>query len=116
MLAEIRIWEILRPAVQNPGQGGNLPAARGRVPLQDEHQDDVALRGEICHILGDGGPAIFPGRRGDLRVISSPQACLGDMDSSAAIRSAQHFGCGHRIPRKPHPPQLSWSIWFSRLS
>ena len=94
MVAEIRIWDVLCPAVENPGQTGSLPAARWQVPLQDEHQDDVALRGEVRHILGDDGPAICPGRRGDLRVVSSPQADLGDVDRIVAIRSAQHFGRG----------------------
>jgi hypothetical protein len=38
--------------VENPGQGGSLPASGWQVLLQDEHQDQVALRGEVRHILG----------------------------------------------------------------
>jgi len=88
MVAEIGIRDVLRPAVENPGQSGSLPAARRQVPLQDEHQDDIALRGEVRHILGDDSPAIGPGRRGDLRVVSSPQADLGDVNSILTMRSA----------------------------
>jgi hypothetical protein len=58
VVAEVGIREIVRPAVENPGQGSRLSATRWQVSLQYEHQDDVSLRSKISHVLGDDGPAL----------------------------------------------------------
>jgi len=96
MVAEIGIWKVLRPAVENLGQGGTLPTSSRQVLFQDEHQDYVTLRSEVRHILGDDSPALRPGRRGDLAVIGGPQACLGDVNGILSIAIAQQSGRGHR--------------------
>ena len=62
-----------------------MPVARRQIPLQDEDQDYITLRGKVSHILGDDGPAFRPGRRGDLRIVSSPQPCLGNVDGVPAV-------------------------------
>jgi hypothetical protein len=96
MVTEIGIRGITRPAVEDPGQGGSLPASRWQVLLQDEHQDNVALRGEVRDILGDDGPASGPGGRRHLRVGGRSKACLGDMDGIVAVLGAQELGRGRR--------------------
>ena len=95
-MAEVGVRKIVCPAVESPRQGGSLPAARRQIPLQDEDQDDITLRGKVSHILGDDGPAFGPGRRGDLRIIGSPQPHLGNMDGVPAVGIAQQFRRGHR--------------------
>ena len=94
-MAEVGVRKIVRPAVEDPGQGGSLAAARGQVPRQDEYRDYVTLRGKVSHILCDDGPAFRPGRRGDLRIIGSPQAYLGGVDGVVAVSIAQQFGRGY---------------------
>jgi len=84
------------PAVENPRQGGSLPAARREIPLQDEDQDYLTLRSKVSHILGDDGPVFRPGRRGDLRIISGPQPNLGNVDGVPAVGIAQQLGRGHQ--------------------
>src|SRR5580704_8786686 len=84
------------PAVQDPGQRGSLAASRWQVLLQDEHQDQVALGGEISDVLRHDGPALGPGGRRDLRIVGGPQAYLSDVDGIAAIPGAQEFGRSYR--------------------
>ena len=48
------------PTVQDPGQRGSLPASSWQVLLQDEHQDQVALGGEVRDIRSDDSPAFGP--------------------------------------------------------
>ena len=67
-MTEIGIREIVCPAIEDPGQGGSLAAARGQVLLQNEHQDYVALGGEVRDVFGDDDPAFGPGGRRHLRV------------------------------------------------
>lgn len=88
-MTEVGIREILRPPVQNPGQGGSLPAPRREVPFQDEYQGNVALGSKVRHVPGNDRPAFRPGGRGDLRIISRPQADLSDMDGVPAIAITQ---------------------------
>jgi len=85
VVTEIGLWKILRPAVENLCQGGSLPAARWQVPFQDKYQDDVTLRGKVRHILGRDSPAFRPGCRGDLRIISCPQAYLDYVEGVLAV-------------------------------
>ena len=89
MMAEVGIRKILRPLVQDPGQGGSLPASRREVPFQDEYQVNVSLGSKVRDVLGNDRPAFGSGGRGDLRIISCPQADLSDMDSVPAIAIAQ---------------------------
>ena len=96
MVAEVGFREILCPAVQDAGQGGSLSASCWQVPLQDEYQDHVALGGKVRHVPGDDRPAFRPGGRGDLRVISCPQAYLANVDGISTIGIAQYFGSGYR--------------------
>ena len=171
-MTEVGIRKILRPPVQNPGQGGSLPTPRREVPFQDEYQgnvelasggddyaivcaaDDgaalaeaaiacgvpaavagdfraepgldlismlahdpatrnmgfdeyqgnVALGSKVRHVLGNARPAFRPGGRGDLRIISRPQAGLSDMDGVPAIAITQKFSSGcreHLIDQEP---------------
>jgi hypothetical protein len=96
VVAEVGIREIMGPAVKDPGQGGSLPASCWQVPLQNEHQDYVALSSEVCHGFGDHGPALRPGGCGDLRVISRPQAHLANVHRISAMGIAQYFSSGCR--------------------
>jgi len=95
-MAEVGIREAPRPAVENLREGRSLPASRWQVLLQDEHQDYIAFRGKVRHILGDDSSAFRSGSRGHLRVVSCPQAYLGHVDSVLAVGIAQQFGYGHR--------------------
>jgi len=103
-MTEVGIRKILRPPVQNPGQGGSLPTPRREVPFQDEYQGNVALGSKVRHVLGNDRPAFRPGGRGDLRIISRPQAGLSDMDGVPAIVITQKFSSGcreHLIDQEP---------------
>ena len=96
MVTEIRIGMVSVPAVQDPGQRGSLPASCWQVLLQDEHQHQVALGGEVRDVLGDHGPAFGPGSRRDPCIVGGPQAGLSDVDGIAAIPGAQEFGRSYR--------------------
>ena len=92
MVTEIRIRMVPVPAVQDLGQRGSLPASRWQVLLQDEHQDQVALGGEVRGILSDDSPALRPGGRRNLRILGCPQAGLADLDGVMAVLGAQDLG------------------------
>jgi hypothetical protein len=62
------------PAVQDPDQRGSLSASCWQVLLQDEHQDQVALGGEIRDVLSHDSPALGPGGHRDLRIVGCRQA------------------------------------------
>ena len=80
MVTEIRIGELLCPAVKDTGQGGSLTAAGWQVSLQHEYQGYIALGSKVLHIFGNDGAAFRSGGRGDLRVISCPEADLANVD------------------------------------
>jgi hypothetical protein len=96
MVTEIRIGMVSVPAVQDPGQRGSLPASCWQVLLQDEHQHQVALGGEVPDVLGDHGPAFGPGSRRDPRIVGGPQADLTDVDGIAAVSGVQELDRGYR--------------------
>src|SRR5271166_238795 len=54
---EIRLRVILGPAVESLGEGGGLPAPRGQVLLQHEHEHHIAFGREVRNVLGDDSPA-----------------------------------------------------------
>jgi hypothetical protein len=61
MRAQIGVGVLLRPAVESLGERGGLATACGQVLLEHEHQDDVALGGEVRNILGNDRAAFPPG-------------------------------------------------------
>jgi len=95
-MAEVGVREFLCPAVQDPGQGGSLPASCWQVSLQDEYQRNVALGSKVRHVLGDDHAAFRPGGLGDLRIICCTQAHLANVDGVSAMGIAQYFGGGCR--------------------
>lgn len=89
VVAKVGIWEVLRPAVEDPGKRRGLPASRGEVTFQDECQDYITLSSKICHVLGDDSVPFSPGSRGHLGVVSRPQTYLCDVDSIPTIGISQ---------------------------
>lgn len=96
MVAEVWIWEVRGPAIENFCQRSSLSAARGQVPFQHENQDYVPLSRKIGHILRDHNPAFRTGSRSDLRVIDRSAAHFGDVDCIPPMGSAQELGGGQR--------------------
>lgn len=84
MDTEIGVRVVLRPAVEDLGECCGLSAARGQVLLQDEHQRDVAVSGEVSDILGDKSPAVCPGDCRDLRVVCATEAYFDDVEKAKA--------------------------------
>jgi hypothetical protein len=78
--AEIGVWELVRPTVEDLCQSGTLRSSRRQVPLQDEHQDNFTLCREVRTIPGYDRPAFRPGGRPDLGIVSRRQTCFGHMD------------------------------------
>ena len=59
MVTEIGIGMAFGPAVQGRRQRLSVPASCWQVLLQDEHQDQLTLGGEVRHVLGDDSPALL---------------------------------------------------------
>ncbi len=89
MGTQVGIRVGLHPAVEYPCESGRLPAPRGQIPLQDEHQHEVSFVSEVRDILGDDGSVFGPGACRNLRVVGSPEADLGDMHGVMAVSVAQ---------------------------
>jgi hypothetical protein len=84
-MAEIWLWMILCPSVEDLGQGCGLPAPCGQIPLQDEYKNDIALSCEVGDILGDNSSVLCPGGRCYLSVLGAAEADLGDVDCVMAV-------------------------------
>ena len=81
-------------AVQDPGQRRSLSASGWHALVQDEHQHQVTLGGEVSDVLGDHGPAFGPGGRRRLYIVGGAQAGLADVDGITAGPGAKQLGGG----------------------
>lgn len=84
-MAEIWLWMILCPSVEDLGQCCGLPASCGQIPLQHEYKNDIAFTGEVGDILGDDRPALCPGGGRYLGVLGGAEADLSDVDCVMAV-------------------------------
>lgn len=85
----VGVWEVLCPAIEDLRKGGGLPSSRRQVLLQHEYQDNIAFRGEVCCVLGYDRPALSPGGRGNLSIVSCPQPHLGHVHCVLTVGIAQ---------------------------
>jgi toxin HigB-1 len=83
--AKVGVGVVVGPLVQDRGQRC-LRAACGQILLGDEQQDQVALGGEVGHVLGHDGPAVGPGSRRNESVLGTLESRLGKSCPSDLVR------------------------------
>jgi hypothetical protein len=87
---------LARPAIQDCRQRWWLSAARGKVLLQYEEQNQVPFGCEVGDVLGDNGPSLGARSRCDLSIFGASEARIARVDRVMPVFLSQQHGRGRR--------------------
>ena len=78
-MTDIRIGIRGRPPVKQNGQALGLSAARREIPLEHEHEHEIALSGEVCDVLSNEDIAFGTRESRNRGIVGAAQAEVRDM-------------------------------------